>query len=197
MSILRKLIIALLMIVIMVTMFFLGRFSAEIEQIQVTQIRETISSPLASSLPQIIQVVPQEPQSQLPEPQPTPQPITWGGPELWEAVNQRRIEFGVNPLKQKDELCTIAAIRLNEILRLGRLDDHQGFANMVDRRPDLKWIFEKYNLYEFLASGAETPEEAVSLWENTLGHKLLLSGGELVWGCFYAANGYAVAIAAF
>ncbi len=126
----------------------------------------------------------------------TPRP-SWGGPELWEAVNKRRQELGVNPLSTKSELCTIAAIRLNQILELGKLDGHEGFSKMPEERPDLKWIFDKYNISEFLLSGGSTPGEAVSLWENTLGHKQLMSGGEYVWGCVYASYGFAVAIAAF
>ncbi len=122
----------------------------------------------------------------------------WGGPELWEAVNKRRIELGVNPLSQRDELCTIASIRLNELLELGKLDGHAGFSNLTQSRPDLKWIFDKYStMAEFLAVGGQTPEETVSLWEGTLGHKKLLTGGEYVWGCIYAQNTFAVAITAF
>jgi len=129
---------------------------------------------------------------------PKPQPkITWGGPQLWEAVNKRRIELGVNPLSSREEICTIASIRLNQLLELGKLDGHEGFSNMPEDRPDLKWIFEKYNLSEFLVAGADSPQEAVSLWENTLGHKQLLSGGEYVWGCIYAQSGFGVAIAAY
>jgi uncharacterized protein YkwD len=126
------------------------------------------------------------------------QPKTaWGGPQLWDAVNARRIQLGVNPLSVREEICTIASIRLNQILELGKLDGHVGFSNMATDRPDLKWIFEKYNLSEFLVSGADSPQEAVSLWENTLGHKELLNGGQYVWGCVYAQNGFGVAIAAY
>ncbi len=143
-----------------------------------------------------------------PTPVPTPLPtsptkenvkrVTWGGPDLWKVVNQKRVEYGVNPLIQKDELCTIASIRLNELLELGKLDGHEGFANLKQKRPDLSWIFERYStIAEFLAMGGKTPEETVSLWENTLAHKKLLSGGEYVWGCIYAQNTFAVAIAAF
>lgn len=121
---------------------------------------------------------------------------TWTGPELWEAVNKRRQELGVNPLGQRDELCTIAAIRLNELLDLGKLDAHEGFSKLAERE-DLKWIYEKYNLSEFLQSGAESVSEAVSLWENTLAHKKILTGGEYVWGCIYAQEGFAVGIAAY
>jgi hypothetical protein len=124
--------------------------------------------------------------------------VDWGGPELWEEVNERRQEFGVNPLSSKDELCTIASIRLNELLKLNELDAHEGFSNMRDRRPDLGWIFDNYStVAEFLAMGGSSAEETVSLWENTLGHKKLLTGGEYVWGCIYAQNSFAVAITAF
>ncbi len=130
----------------------------------------------------------------------TPRPVaaaTWGGPQLWDAVNKRRVELGVNPLQVKEEVCTIASIRLNQLLALGTLDGHKGFSNMPTDRPDLKWIFDKYNLSEFLVSGASSPQNAVDLWENTLGHKELLSGGQYVWGCVYAQNGFGVAIAAY
>ena len=126
----------------------------------------------------------------------SPASASWGGPDLWVAVNNRRVEFGVNPLRQKDELCTIAAIRLNQILDLGELDAHAGFEPTLNRE-DLKWISEKYNISEFLVSGYSTPQESVAAWENTLGHKKLLSGGEYVWGCIYAQNKFGVAIAAY
>jgi len=124
--------------------------------------------------------------------------VSWGGPDLWEAVNTKRVQFGVNPLNTKSELCTIASIRLNELLELGKLDNHEGFSNMPERRPDLKWIFENYStVAEFLALGGKSAEETVSLWENSLGHKKLLDGGEYVWGCIYAQNTFAVAITAY
>jgi uncharacterized protein YkwD len=124
--------------------------------------------------------------------------VSWGGPDLWQAVNKKRQEYGVNPLSVREELCTIASIRLNELLELGKLDGHEGFTNMTQRRPDLKWIFDKYGaLAEFLAVGGKTPQETVSLWENTLGHRQLLSGGEYVWGCIYSQNTFAVAIAVY
>lgn len=124
------------------------------------------------------------------------QKINWGGPELWEAVNKRRVEFGVNKLTRKDELCTIASIRLNQLLDINKLDGHAGFKPVLDRT-DLKWISEKYNISEFLAQGYATPEDTVKGWENTLGHRGLLTGGEYVWGCVYSQNSFAVAISAY
>jgi hypothetical protein len=121
----------------------------------------------------------------------------WGGPDLWVVINKRRVELGVNALSQKDEICTIASIRLNELLDLGKLDGHEGFSKLAEERTDLKWIFEKYNVSEFLVSGVSSATDAVSLWENSLGHKKLLTGGEYVWGCTYAQDGFGVAIAAY
>jgi uncharacterized protein YkwD len=112
-------------------------------------------------------------------------------------VNARRQQLGVNALGSQAELCTVASVRLNELLELGKLDGHEGFSNMAERRPDLAWIFEKYNISEFLVSGAGSAQEAVDLWEDTLGHKKLLTGGEYVWGCTYAQNSFGVAIAAY
>jgi hypothetical protein len=122
----------------------------------------------------------------------------WGGPELWNLVNKRRIELGVNELKEKDELCTIASIRLNELLELGKLDGHEGFGNIKEKRKDLLWIFDNYSVVaEFLATGGSTAQETVNMWENTLAHKKLLDGGEFVWGCIYAQDTFAVAIVSY
>ena len=95
-----------------------------------------------------------------------------------------------------DQLCTIASIRLNQLLELGKLDGHAGFVPVLERT-DLKSFTEKYNISEFLIQGYQTPLEAVDAWESTMGHKTLLVGGEYVWGCVYAQNTFGVAIAAY
>lgn len=183
----------LLILVVMILMFLIGRYSGLGQKLELEQTPTPTPVLQVSPTPKPIQTTP-KPQTQ---PKQASQNVTWGGPELWEVVNKRRVELGVNPLGTKGELCTIAAIRLNELLELGKLDAHEGFSNMPERRPDLKWIFEKYNVYEFLIAGVRTPEEAVAGWEHTLGHRSLLAGGEFVWGCIYAAREFAVAIAAF
>lgn len=120
--------------------------------------------------------------------------VSWGGPELWEAINKRRVELGVGPLSKKDELCTIASIRLNQLLALGTLDGHAGFEGVLNRFPEVR---QKYNIAEFLIVGYLTPTEAVAGWEHTLGHRGLLAGGEYVWGCVYSQDTFGVAIAAY
>lgn len=121
---------------------------------------------------------------------------TWGGIELWNAINKRRVELGVNPLSQREELCTLASIRLNQLLDLGKLDGHAGLEPTLNR-PDLAYLRDKYTIAEFLVYGYSSAEDSVKAWENTLGHRELLSGGQYVWGCAYAQNTFGVAIAAY
>jgi uncharacterized protein YkwD len=185
----------LVLVVVTLTSFVVGYIKgygfgkADTESFYQKYISDKVSSitkPAATSQPSAAPTV--EPKPTLP---------TWGGPDLWETISKRRVELGVNPLSSKEELCTIASIRLNQLLELGKLDGHVGFSNIPKDRPDLKWIFEKYNLSEFLVSGAASAQEAISLWENTLGHRQLLTGGQYVWGCTYAQAGFGVAIAAY
>lgn len=132
---------------------------------------------------------------------PTSQPqkqslrINYSGPELWEAVNKARVEHGVQSLSQRDILCTIAAIRLAQIRELGKLDGHDGFQGVYDKYKDRSDM--PNNIAEFLISGYPTAEQAVAGWLDTLGHKKLITGGEYVWGCIYAADGFGVAITGF
>lgn len=184
-------------IVVATTMFFAGYVKGYVtgknsqilaDQKYLSQFVSATTKPMTLYTPK-----PQQPVVVYVTPAPTP---NWGGPQLWDAVNKRRVQLGVNPLQVKDELCTIASIRLNELLQLGQLDGHAGFS-ALESRADIKPTFEQYNLSEFLVSGASSPQNAVDLWENTLGHKELLSGGQYVWGCIYAQDGFGVAIAAY
>jgi len=77
------------------------------EQVSVFSSPSSIPTPTSTLTP-----------SQQPD-RPSAKKTGWGGPELWEAINKRRIENGVGPLNNKPELCTIASIRLNELLELG------------------------------------------------------------------------------
>lgn len=131
----------------------------------------------------------------------TPPPNTiqkrtdYSGPQLWEAVNKARVEQGVQPLKQRDILCTIAAIRLGQIREVGKLDGHDGFKGVYDKYKDDQNM--PNNVSEFLISGYPTPDQAVAGWLDTLGHKKLITGGEYVWGCIYAQEGFGVAITGY
>lgn len=121
--------------------------------------------------------------------------INYTGPELWAAVNEARVEHGVQTLSKRDVLCTIAAIRLNDIRELGKLDNHDGFQSTYDKYKDNPSM--PNNVSEFLISGYPTPNQAVEAWLDTLGHKKLITGGEYVWGCVYAQDGFGVAITGY
>lgn len=143
---------------------------------------------------------------QKPSPQPTSRAQTtnlskttlkasYSGPELWEAVNKARTEHGVSQLSQRDILCTVAAIRLSELRQLGKLDGHEGFRPTYEKYKDDSDM--PSNISEFLISGYPTADQAVAGWLDTLGHKKLITGGEYVWGCIYAVDGFGVAIAGY
>lgn len=140
-------------------------------------------------------------ESPKPTPVSTPPPsiiqkrTDYTGPQLWEAVNKARVEQGVQALKQRDILCTIAAIRLAQIRELGKLDGHDGFKPVYEKYKDDQNM--PNNVSEFLISGYPTADQAVSGWLDTLGHKKLITGGEYVWGCIYAQEGFGVAITGY
>lgn len=120
----------------------------------------------------------------------------YSGTQLWSEVQKYRREHGVPEFKQDNLLCTISSIRLNQLLELGRLDNHDGFEPLVDRfRSD--GSLTHTNIGENLLAGYSTPQEAVSAWDNSPGHQALLKDGAYVFACTSANHGYAVLIAAF
>ncbi|MAG59490.1 hypothetical protein CMO96_01730 [Candidatus Woesebacteria bacterium] len=151
--------------------------------------------PLQSPSPLPIKQPSPSPEPEAPVKQKIQLPISYSGPDLWDAVNEARLANGVNSLNQKDILCTISAIRLSQVRELGKLDGHDGFQGVYDKYKDNTDM--PGNVSEFLISGYPTPEQAVEGWIDTLGHKKLITGGEYKWGCIYAADGFGVAITGF
>ena len=185
--------------------FFFGYLFGSSQTLQIAKLRE--SAILEDFQKTLASLTPQPEAGRHPTPTPSttvhkptatsqpPQAINYTGPELWEAVNKARIEHGVNPLSQKDILCTIAAIRLSQIRELGKLDGHNGFQGVYDKYKDEPNM--PNNVAEFLISGYPNPQQAVSAWLDTLGHKKLITGGEYKWGCIYAQDSFGVAITGF
>ncbi len=133
---------------------------------------------------------------------PTPKPAvsaSFTGPQLFEAINQRRRQYGVNALAQSDDLCSLASYRLNQLLPLGTIDNHAGFIALSnDPNSAFARVFRQYNVAEFLVFiSPGTAQQAVDGWDNTLGHRKLLTGGEFTIGCAYAQQGIGVAIAGY
>lgn len=178
--------------------FFLGYLMGASQTLQIAKFRESqILEDFQKTLASLIQPTqpPTTAQTKA-EPSFTRSLVpSYTGPELWEAVNKARIEHGVNTLSQRDILCTIAAIRLSQVRELGKLDGHDGFQGVYDKYKDDSNM--PNNVAEFLISGYPTPDQAVSAWLDTLGHKKLITGGEYKWGCIYAQDGFGVAITGF
>lgn len=118
------------------------------------------------------------------------------GTQLWAEVQKYRVEHGVPQYKQDNTLCTIASIRLNQLIELGRLDNHEGFEPLVDQFRDDGRLAHT-NIGENLLVGYATPKEAVAAWDSSPGHQALLRDGAYVFACTSANHGYAVLIAAF
>jgi uncharacterized protein YkwD len=121
------------------------------------------------------------------------QPPTYTGQDLWMAVQNYRRAHSLFEFKQANELCTVASIRVNELIELGRLDNHDGFGPRADeffeRNPDWTAINEN------LASGYDTAIQAVEWgWDQSLGHQALLKSTEYPYACTAANQGYAVLI---
>lgn len=128
--------------------------------------------------------------------QPVPKVVNrqnWNGPEFWAAITAKRQEQALSPIPINELLCTLAAIRLAEIRRLGRLDDHDGFKPLVDKYQGDLNKEDLSNLFEFLTSGAPTAKGAVEGLYNTLGHKALFTEIYKA-GCAYAADTFGVVI---
>ena len=121
------------------------------------------------------------------------QDANWSGPKFWEEISTKRREVGLSPIPVNDLLCTLAAIRLSEIRRLGRLDDHQGFNPLVEKYKDDLNRDDLQSLFEFLTSGAPTAKEAVDGLYDTLGHKSLFTEIYKA-GCAYASESFGVVI---
>jgi len=128
---------------------------------------------------------------------PTPPKIKYyTGVELWQEVQKYRRQHGVPEFKQDNVLCTIASIRVNQLLTLNALDNHDGFSPLVEK-------FQKngqlthHNVAENILSGYPTAKEAVDGWDSSPGHQSLLQDGAYIYACTAANSGFGVLIAAY
>ena len=128
--------------------------------------------------------------------QTTSSPSYYTGVELWQEIQKYRLEHGVPQFKQDTTLCTIASIRVNQLLELDRLDDHEGFTPLVEKFRDSNQLTH-HNVAENILSGYLTASEAVDGWDSSLGHRSLMQDGSYVYACAAANYGFGVLIAAY
>lgn len=118
---------------------------------------------------------------------------TFTGEDLWKAVQDYRRAHNLPEFALSTELCTVASIRLNEQLELGRLDNHDGFDARANE------FFEQHpgwtNINENLAAGYQTATQTVEWgWDQSLGHKALIQSRDYPKACAAANAGFAVLI---
>jgi uncharacterized protein YkwD len=131
------------------------------------------------------------------KPTPTPSPISYyTGAELWQEVQQYRREHGIPEFKQDNVLCTITSIRVNQLLTLNALDDHNGFSPSIERFRENGQLTHN-NVAENILSGYPTATEAIKGWDSSLGHQSLMLDGSYVYACVSANSGFAVLVAAY
>jgi len=71
-----------------------------------------------------------------PQFKPPPPPLTTPELNSGKKFKNTALNTGVPPFKQDNTLCTIASIRVNQLLELGKLDDHNGFNPLVEKYRD-------------------------------------------------------------
>lgn len=118
---------------------------------------------------------------------------SYTGQDLWTAVQNYRRAHQLSPFEQSNELCTVASIRLNEQLELGKLDNHDGFDQRAEDffQKNPGWT----SLNENLASGYDTAVQTVEWgWDQSLGHQALIKSQDYPYACAAANAGFAVLI---
>ncbi len=128
-----------------------------------------------------------------PAPRATAATPTFTGQDLWQAVQNYRQAHNLPLFTQNNELCTVASIRVNELLELGKLDNHAGFQPQVDAffaaHPNWR------DINENLAAGYQTAVQTVEWgWDQSLGHQALIQSREFPQACAAANRGFAVLI---
>jgi len=118
---------------------------------------------------------------------------TFTGQDLWLAVQNYRRAQQLPIFEQSNELCTVASIRVNELLELGKLDNHDGFDARADQ------FFERNpgwtSINENIASGYETAVQVVEWgWDQSLGHQALIKSREFPKACAAANSGFSVLV---
>lgn len=118
------------------------------------------------------------------------------GVEFWQKIQTYRRQHGVPEFKQDNVLCTIASIRVNQLLTLNDLDNHDGFSPLIDKFRENGQLTH-HNVAENILSGYPTAKEAIDGWDSSLGHQALMQDGSYVYACTATNYGFTVLIAAY
>lgn len=118
---------------------------------------------------------------------------TFTGQDLWAAVQNYRQAHNLPLFSLSTELCTVASIRVNQLLELGKLDNHAGFQPLADQffKDNTGWSA----INENIAAGYQTAVQTVEWgWDQSLGHQALIQSREFPKACAAANSGFSVLV---
>jgi uncharacterized protein YkwD len=124
---------------------------------------------------------------------PGAQRATFTGQDLWTAVQNYRSAHQLPLFAMSTELCTVASIRVNQLLELGKLDNHAGFQPLSDE------FFKEHSgwtaINENIAAGYQSAVQTVEWgWDQSLGHQALIQSREFPKACAAANSGFSVLV---
>jgi uncharacterized protein YkwD len=123
----------------------------------------------------------------------TPALASFTGADLWQAVQNYRQSHNLPLFQQANELCTVASIRLNELLTLGHLDNHDGFKPRSEQffKDNPGWT----SINENIAEGYDTAVQTVEWgWDKSLGHQAVMQSRDFPKACTAANRSFSVLI---
>ncbi|MDP3724204.1 MAG: hypothetical protein Q8R11_01065 [bacterium] len=152
----------------------------------------TQPTPLPTETPEPIVSPTPEPTSLPPKPPPPPT-FNYEGEDVWKALADYRKAHNKYQFAKDDRLCTLANMRLQELIALGTLDKHAGFKTYFADQGNFRAVgFRKVS--ENLAYGFATAVAVIEWgWDtSTEGHREAQLTEEYSHACTVADQGYAV-----
>ncbi|PIT98180.1 MAG: hypothetical protein COT71_02080 [Candidatus Andersenbacteria bacterium CG10_big_fil_rev_8_21_14_0_10_54_11] len=104
------------------------------------------------------------------------------GVDMWEAINEYRVDKGLKPFTLDEVLCHNMVKRFEQLqqrLTETGTTNHDGLE-------------EYEHVTHELIAGGEAPQQVIKLWEESPGHQLAITSQELTNGCVYAQGGNAL-----
>lgn len=115
------------------------------------------------------------------------------GEELFQAINSHREQKGLNILELDPKLCDNLVERYWAIKESGNA--HKGYEEWLKSEGIVD--DPKYGVIgEIYVVDVSTPQNAITWWSNSPGHRTTLEMQEMKYGCAYANDGAGVVIMA-
>ncbi|MCM8787529.1 MAG: CAP domain-containing protein [Candidatus Omnitrophica bacterium] len=114
------------------------------------------------------------------------------GDDLFKAVNEYRVSKKLKPIELDVNLCDNLVERWAGIKEGKR---HEGFDEWL-KKEKIDVNPKYFDIAELYIVDASTPQWAISWWQSSPGHRLILENKDMRYGCAYADDGTGVLILA-